>query len=56
MTRKIGAVLGDRMPIKVVRYAKWMEGKDANAMNPIDVEIAISRAIPWTRWRLSTAS
>lgn len=52
MVRRIGAVLGDRIPVRVVRYASWMPGKDVNEMNPIDVDIAVTRALPWTKFQL----
>lgn len=46
--RKIGAVLGDRMPVLVCRYSKWMNAKDPQELSPVDMEIAIESAIPWT--------
>lgn len=50
MTR-IGNLLGERMPVSVVQYPSWAPGGDPQELHPIDVEIALERAIPWLRHR-----
>lgn len=48
--RKIGSVLGDRMPIRVCRYSKWMRAGDPQELSPIDLEYVIESAVPWSLW------
>lgn len=48
--QRIGEALASRMPVRVCRYASWMQAKDPQELAPIDVEIAIARAVPFTVW------
>lgn len=47
---RIGKVLGDRMPLRVVRWPKWIDSDDPQAAHPVDVEILHERAVPWQRF------
>jgi hypothetical protein len=52
LVNNIGKVLGQRMPVYVARYSKWMPGGDPQDMHPVDVEIMLERSIPWTIYKL----
>lgn len=53
--QRIGGVLGSRLPVKVVRYPTWVATKergkvDPQDLHPVDVEILLARAQPWSTW------
>lgn len=47
----IGNQLGNRIPVKVALYSKWMQGSDPQDLLGVDLEIMMARAQPWTRYR-----
>lgn len=59
-THKIVSLLGQRVPIKIARYPKHVieEARRANKkkidpkdLHPVDLEIALARAVPSIRWK-----
>lgn len=52
MVKRIGDTIGNKVPVRVARYDKRVEGTDPGELAPIDVELAIARAVPWTLWNL----
>jgi DNA primase len=46
---RIGGMIGDRLPLRVVRYPSWV-GDDPNEMAGIDLELLVARAVPWQVW------
>lgn len=53
---RVGDMLGGRMPVRVARYASWMNSDDPQELAPVDVEIIVERAVPWQRYLLDRAA
>ena len=53
MVKRIGETIGNKVPVRVARYDKNLEGRDPGELAPVDVELAIARAVPWTLWSLN---
>jgi DNA primase len=51
--QRIGAVLGDQMPLRIARYPKWSHATDPAELNGLDLEIVIARAQPWAAWQMA---
>lgn len=56
--QRIGNAIGSKTAVRVVTYPKRIlsiyEGKvDPGTLHPIDVELLIAQAIPWTTWLTS---
>lgn len=49
--QKIGTMLGERIPVRVARYPKWV-GDDPQELAGVDLEIMHHRSIPWSTWLL----
>lgn len=54
--QRIGQMLGDRLPLFVLKYPKWSDRTDPQASHPVDLEIMMERAVPWTTWLLKSKS
>ena len=50
--QRIGSMLGNRMPVRIARYPKWM-GDDPQELPGVDIEIIHARAVSWTSLKLS---
>lgn len=48
---RIGKSLQGRVGLWVARYPRYVEGKDPQDLEQVDVEIAIERAIPYVMWK-----
>lgn len=46
---RIGQMLGDRMPVRIARYPRWMND-DPQDLAGVDVEIVHAKAVSWTNW------
>ena len=51
LVTRIGEAVGDRVPLQVARYAPYEEAEDPQERHPVDLEVALARAVPWVRWR-----
>lgn len=49
---RIGRAVGTLTSVRVARYAGWMRATDPAELSPVDLEIAVERAVPWTRWAM----
>lgn len=54
--QRIGRMLGERLPVFVLRYPSWSEQTDPQASHPVDLEIMMERAKPWATWLLQSKS
>lgn len=52
ITRKVGELLWSHVPVAIARYPKFADGKDAQELAAVDVELSIERAMNWTSWFL----
>ena len=50
--KRIGEAVGHLTSVRVARYASWMRATDPAELSPVDLEIALARAQPWTRWAM----
>lgn len=52
--RKLGRAVSELTSVRVAQYSDWMRASDPQELNPVDLEIVIARAVPWTRFMLKT--
>lgn len=50
--KAVGNQLGNRMPIRVCMYSRWMDGTDPQELCGVDLEYMMARAVPWARYRM----
>lgn len=51
LVTRVGTAVGDRIPLRVARYAAYEDATDPAERHPVDLELALARAVPWARWR-----
>lgn len=51
--KRIGQAVGHLTSVRVARYSSWMQAGDPAELAQVDLEIAVERAVPWTRWMMA---
>jgi DNA primase len=49
----IGSLLEGKVPVKIALWRRSYYATDPQEMSPVDVEIAVASAMPWTEWKLT---
>lgn len=50
---RIGRAVGTLTSVRVATYSSWMRATDPAELSSVDLEIAVERAMPWTRWTMA---